>query len=86
MKAFGSDGASVMVGEHGGVAALLARKIKGLVSIHCVAHRAALAAAQSLDLSGLRHPYGDGRAGLRIADLLATADFRAIPLRKRNAY
>lgn len=38
------------------------------------------------DSRGPKHPYGDGRAGERIADLLASVDLRKIPLRKRNAY
>ena len=33
-----------------------------------------------------KHPYGDGRAGERIADLLATIKLDTMPLRKRNAY
>ncbi len=39
-----------------------------------------------LDLRRLRHPYGDGQAGERIADLLARLDSRHVPLRKRNSY
>lgn len=43
----------------------------------------AVARAQALDLSDLRHPYGDGRAGERIAGILASCD----PVRrKRNTY
>lgn len=46
---------------------------------------AALAEALKRQAPG-RHPYGDGRAGPRIADLLATIDLAAIPLRKHNRY
>lgn len=35
---------------------------------------------------GFRHPYGDGRAGERIADLLAKVDLANVPLGKQNAY
>ncbi|HYF14444.1 MAG TPA: UDP-N-acetylglucosamine 2-epimerase [Phycisphaerales bacterium] len=49
--------------------------------------RRAIASARALDLAGLEHPYGDGRAGERIAAVLARTDFRAASLlRKRNAY
>ena len=40
---FGSDGASVMTGRENGVAALLKRENPYVTSIHCVAHRLALA-------------------------------------------
>jgi len=33
-----------------------------------------------------RHPYGDGHAGHRIADLLARVDLHKLSLRKRNTY
>jgi UDP-hydrolysing UDP-N-acetyl-D-glucosamine 2-epimerase len=48
--------------------------------------RKALKRALRLDLRRMRHPYGDGRAGERIANRLATIDLDAAPLRKRNAY
>ena len=48
--------------------------------------RAALDRAVKLDLSRLRHPYGDGQAGKRIADFLATIDLAQVSLRKRNWY
>ena len=48
--------------------------------------RAGLDAALALDLRRLKHPYGSGAAGPRIAELLATLDMPALPLRKRNAY
>jgi UDP-hydrolysing UDP-N-acetyl-D-glucosamine 2-epimerase len=46
----------------------------------------AIRRACDLDLCRMRHPYGDGRAGERIAGLLACADTRAVPLRKQNSY
>ena len=49
LVAFGSDGASVMIGRHRGVTALLKAEVPWLVSNHCVAHRLALAAAQAAD-------------------------------------
>jgi UDP-hydrolysing UDP-N-acetyl-D-glucosamine 2-epimerase len=47
---------------------------------------AAATQALALDLRGLRHPYGDGRTGPRIAELLADADLDKIPLHKHNSY
>lgn len=46
---FGSDGTSVMVGRKAGVATLLREQNSQIVSIHCVAHRLALAVAQAGD-------------------------------------
>jgi hypothetical protein len=47
--AFGSDGASTMVGSHGGVATKLKKNLNPFIlSCHCVAHRTNLA---SLDAS-----------------------------------
>ena len=46
---FGSDGASVMVGCRGGVATLLKAHVPHLVSIHCVAHRPALATSHTAE-------------------------------------
>ena len=40
---FGADDASVMIGQRGGVSALIKRDVKHLVTIHCVAHRLELA-------------------------------------------
>ncbi|CAM4543814.1 unnamed protein product [Leuciscus chuanchicus] len=40
----GSDGASVMMGRHGGVGALFKKANPFCIQVHCVAHRAALAA------------------------------------------
>jgi UDP-hydrolysing UDP-N-acetyl-D-glucosamine 2-epimerase len=47
---------------------------------------AALRRALRLDRAGLRHPYGPGHAGKRIAHILATIDLASVPLRKRNTY
>ena len=47
---------------------------------------AALDLALSLDLRRLRHPYGSGDAGPRIAQTLAACDLSAASLRKRNRY
>ena len=46
---FASDRANVMTGCHNGVAVRLARRQPLLTSIHCVAHRLALAASQAGD-------------------------------------
>ena len=48
--------------------------------------RAAMARARDFDFEGFAHPYGDGRAGERVAGLLATIDLDRVPLRKRNAF
>jgi UDP-hydrolysing UDP-N-acetyl-D-glucosamine 2-epimerase len=48
--------------------------------------RSAIKRAMKLDLRRMRHPYGDGRAGQRVAELLAGIDLRSVGLRKRNAY
>ena len=47
--AFGSDGAAVMMGQRGGVAAQLKKEIPWIVTNHCVAHRLALATSQAAD-------------------------------------
>ena len=47
MVGFGTDGASVMTGKHNGVAAHLKHRQPILISVHCIAHRLALAAGQS---------------------------------------
>lgn len=47
IAAFGSDGASVMVGRHEGVAARLKGHVSHIISIHCAAHRLALATAHA---------------------------------------
>ena len=46
---FGSDGASVMIGKHSGVAARIKAKQPILTSIHCMDHCLALAAGQAGD-------------------------------------
>jgi len=48
--------------------------------------RQALRRAMRLDLRRMRHPYGDGRAGQRIAGLLASEALDKVPVRKHNAY
>ena len=47
ISSFGSDGASVMTGRREGVATLLKRINNNIISIHCVAHRLALATSQA---------------------------------------
>ena len=46
---FGSDGASVMTGRQNGVAALLKQRNPYLISLHCAAHKLALASSQSAE-------------------------------------
>lgn len=46
--ALGSDGENVMVGEVGGVYALLKRDIPHLIKVHCIAHRLELAFADTV--------------------------------------
>ncbi|MEX0653838.1 MAG: UDP-N-acetylglucosamine 2-epimerase [Phycisphaeraceae bacterium] len=48
--------------------------------------RAALKRAAAMDLRGLRHPYGKGDAGRRMAAHLAGVDFARVVVRKRNGY
>ena len=50
---FGSDGASVMMGKHNHVAAKLKSHQPHLLSIHCINHRLALAAANAADDTSL---------------------------------
>ena len=49
LRAFGSDGAAVMTGRLNGVAVRLKRLSPRMISVHCVAHRLALAAAYVAD-------------------------------------
>lgn len=49
MVGFASDGASVMVGRITGVATRLKQDIPHLISIHCIAHRLALASVSAAD-------------------------------------
>jgi GDP/UDP-N,N'-diacetylbacillosamine 2-epimerase (hydrolysing) len=44
----------------------------------------AIRKATALDLRKMHHPYGDGRAGKRIAQTLAAIDLAAVPIRKQN--
>ena len=44
----GSDGAPVMLGDRGGVFALLKQEIPHLIKVHCIAHRLELAFADIL--------------------------------------
>jgi len=46
----------------------------------------AIRRAMKLNLSRMRHPYGNGRAGKTIAKLLASTGLRSVPLRKQNTY
>ena len=47
ISSFGSDGASVMTGRNEGVATRLKRLNINIISVHCVAHRLALATCQA---------------------------------------
>ena len=47
ISSFGSDGASVMTGRNEGVATRLKRLNNNIISVHCVAHRLALATSQA---------------------------------------
>ena len=49
MVGFGSDGASVMTGYRNGVASKIKRNVQHVFSIHCVAHRLALASGDAAD-------------------------------------
>jgi UDP-hydrolysing UDP-N-acetyl-D-glucosamine 2-epimerase len=48
--------------------------------------REAVSRAAREPVASFRHPYGDGRAGPRTADVLAGVDSDNHPLRKRNVY
>lgn len=48
--------------------------------------RQAIGKALKLDLRRMRHPYGNGKTGEKIAQKLATMDLTKVPIRKRNAY
>jgi len=48
--------------------------------------QAAIKRALAMNTRKLSHPYGQGNAGQRIAQRLATVDLSNIPLRKHNAY
>ena len=49
LRSFGSDGCAVMVGRESGVASRLKVRQPRLVSVHCINHRCALAAAHAAD-------------------------------------
>lgn len=53
LRGFGSDGAPVMTGTRNGVAKRLTDRFPCLISIHCVNHRLALAAAHAADIPNL---------------------------------
>lgn len=42
--------------------------------------------ALSMDTKSMRHPYGNGKAGQKIAALLAKVDLDKVPLHKHNAF
>ena len=46
----------------------------------------AIKQAFAMKAGSLRHPYGDGKAGIKIAELLAKTDLDKVPLHKHNAY
>ena len=48
--------------------------------------RKAIKAALAMDTARLRHPYGKGDTGERIAEQLATLELNAVSVRKHNAY
>ncbi|MEM6505456.1 MAG: UDP-N-acetylglucosamine 2-epimerase [Planctomycetota bacterium] len=50
------------------------------------ATRRAIKQALAVQTGRLRHPYGNGKAGPRIAELLATIDLAKVPLHKHNSY
>jgi UDP-hydrolysing UDP-N-acetyl-D-glucosamine 2-epimerase len=46
----------------------------------------AIARALREPIGSISHPFGDGRTGQRVADLLAGLPLESLPLRKRNTY
>ena len=48
LAGFGSDGANVMIGRHAGVRAKLKESAPSLISVHCAAHKLALAASETV--------------------------------------
>ncbi len=48
--------------------------------------RRAVACALKMNTAKLRHPYGVGQTGERIAQILADIDLRPVPVKKRNSY
>lgn len=80
VKGFGSDGASVMVGKHSGVATRVKNLTPHCVNIHCMAHRFNLATAQASKnipqmkdfektLSDLYYYFGGSKSGNRKCEL-----------------
>ena len=59
-------------------------------AVHCrygvASVRTAIRNALAMDRKRLRHPYGKGDSGKRIADVLAKLDLSSIPRRKCNGY
>lgn len=47
LRSIGTDGASVMTGKRNGVPALLRKENPGLINIHCICHKLALACADT---------------------------------------
>ena len=47
LAGFGSDGANVMIARHAGVSAKLKESAPSLISVHCAAHKLALAASET---------------------------------------
>jgi hypothetical protein len=47
LRSIATDGASVMTGKHNGVAALLRKEHPGIIDIHCICHKLALACADT---------------------------------------
>jgi len=47
LRSIATDGASVMLGKRNGVAALLRQDIPGLINVHCICHKLALACADT---------------------------------------
>ena len=58
--------------------------------VHCGYGRSSVAAALRralrMDRRRIRHPFGPGDTGRRVAEVLVTVDLSAVPVRKRNAY
>ena len=64
VSGFGSDGASVMVGRKTGVATRLKRNNPSMLSIHCINHRLALGASQSIDTVKYLHKFNEILVGI----------------------
>ena len=56
LAGFGSNGANVMTGRHTGVSTRLKQIVPGLISLHCAAHKLALAASETAsEISAANH-------------------------------